>query len=181
MLYAVGHQETYDASFRDKLFVMKRGKDSEYVGGWVWRSFKIAKRNLRPGFNVYGVYAKWKEHTEAPEKGGHHTLLRTAPMVQLDQNTGDLLCTSLGKRRPPLVMAVKFFGIRIANHCAIALIDDRVAGWHVNRALAELNRLHADGHKLVITSTGFLDMALGIAKDPTSGAAEALKEILQTE
>jgi hypothetical protein len=84
MIYTIGHAESYERYFREQGNPSKLGREKDYDGGSVWKTFEDAKPYATEGYSVYGVLANWDTDTVPTEADGDwHDLLVTSPLVRL--------------------------------------------------------------------------------------------------
>jgi len=83
MIYTVGHRESYERYFAEQGTPRKRGRDSGYPGGSVWRTAEEASACCEEGFAVYGVLADWDTDTAENALGMWRDLIPDAELVKL--------------------------------------------------------------------------------------------------
>lgn len=87
MIYTIGHTESYERYFKeqeaDEGYPKKIGRNTEYPGGSVWKTFDNALRHCPNGYSVYGVLANWEKDTKPSNEGDWHDLLVDSTLVKL--------------------------------------------------------------------------------------------------
>lgn len=86
MIYTIGHSESYRNYLSDiDSPHIKLGKKGNYAGGSVWETYWEAKLHCPPGFEVFGVKAKWNVDTVPTCSGENwHDLLKDSEFFALD-------------------------------------------------------------------------------------------------
>lgn len=80
MIYTIGYTKSYEKSFEDHSIVFKKGRDKDYEGGSVWKTYEEAVREKPEGYSVYGVLADWETETIPSEGNSWHCLLVDAKL-----------------------------------------------------------------------------------------------------
>jgi hypothetical protein len=87
VIYTVGLTAIYEPKLSQGQAI-KRGRRSDYEGGWVWptaeaaQAFLVAERSVSIR-RVYGVMADWEADTQAVAGKSYRVLLRDAAVVRL--------------------------------------------------------------------------------------------------
>jgi len=89
LIYCHGDTENYEQYFKERI-PRKMGRNENYQGGSVYKTFKLAKKECPKGYSIYGVKANWDKDTIKSIDVGvnYHDLLRGADLVRLNQKTG---------------------------------------------------------------------------------------------
>lgn len=90
MIFTIGHKSSYEQYFREQGTPQKMGRNDEYPGGSVWKTFGEAKQYCPEGYEVYGVQADWERSTVKSEDGDWHDLLVTSDLVMLECQEEDV-------------------------------------------------------------------------------------------
>ena len=83
MIYTIGNSENYLIYFAEQARPLKKGRDKDFQGGSVWKTFDEAAKYAPKGsgFSVFGVLADWDRDTEPHEGESYHDLLINAELV----------------------------------------------------------------------------------------------------
>lgn len=89
MIFTIGRTESYDQNIASQENCQKKGKDQNYCGGSVWRTYEEALEYVVEGYSVYGVVADWDKDTEENQEGGNwHNLLKDAKLIKISGEDG---------------------------------------------------------------------------------------------